>query len=95
MTDAQTLSPKPSIDEALEFLGMSNRDKAMEIQALLRISEFDSLPLMFDERLTCVPTSIKFGDQFDDEGEFVETLLQNVLHLLKMLNHRLAAQYSY
>lgn len=75
MTDAQTLSPKPTIDEALEFLGMSNRDKAMEIQALLRISEFDSLPLMFDERLTCVPTSIKYGDQYDEDGEFVKTLL--------------------
>ena len=75
MGNTRVISPQPSIDEALEFLGMSNMDKAMGIQALLRISEFDSLPLMFDERLTCVPTSIKYGDQFDDEGGFEETLL--------------------
>ena len=61
------LSHKPSIDEALEFLGMSNMDKAMGIQALLRISEIDALPLFFDETLTCVPTSIKYGDQYDDK----------------------------
>ena len=74
MSDTQILSPKPSIDEALEFLGMSGMEKAMAIQALLRISEDDGLTLFFNEPLTCVPTSIKYGDQFDDANEFIETL---------------------
>jgi len=77
MDSSQTLSPKPSIDEALLFLGMSNMEKAMAIQALLRISELDYLPLFFDEHLTCVPTSIKYGDQFDENNEFKECLLVN------------------
>jgi hypothetical protein len=75
MDNTQILSPQPSIDEALEFLGMSSMEKAMGIQALLRISEFDALSLYFDEQLICVPTSVKYGDQYDEEGEFVETLL--------------------
>jgi hypothetical protein len=74
MSDTQILSPKPSIDEALEFLGMSGMEKAMSIQALLRISEDDGLPLFFNEPLTCVSTSIKYGDQYDEDGEFVETI---------------------
>jgi len=77
MDSSQTLSPKPSIDEALLFLGMSNMEKAMAIQALLRISELDDLPLFFDEHLTCVPTSIKYGDQYDENNEFVEFLFVN------------------
>jgi hypothetical protein len=75
MGNTQILSPKPSIDEALNFLGMSGMDKAMAIQALLRISEDDDLWLFFDEPLICVPTSVKYGDQYDEEGDFVETLL--------------------
>ena len=77
MDNTQILSPKPSIDEALEFLGMSNMDKAMGIQALLRISEFEALPLFFDQHLTCVPASMKYGDQFDEYGKYVETRLVN------------------
>ena len=75
MNNTQTLSPRPSIEEALEFLGMSNMDKAMGIRALLRISEYENLPLYFDEPLICAPTSVKYGDQYDDDGEFLETLL--------------------
>jgi len=75
MSNSQILSPKASIDESLVFLGMSSMEKTMGIQALLRISEYDCLPLFFDERLICVPTSIKYGDQFDEEGKFVESLL--------------------
>ena len=75
MGNAQTLSPKPSIDEALKFFGMLNMDKAMGIQALLRISEIDALPLFFDEKLTCVPTSVKYGDQDDGDGGCVECIL--------------------
>ena len=77
MGSSQILSPKASIDEALEFLGMSNMDKAMGIQALLRISEFEALPLFFDQHLTCVPASMKYGDQFDEYGKYVETRLVN------------------
>ena len=77
MDSSQTLSPKPSIDEALLFLGMSDMEKIMAIHALLRITEYDVLPLFFDEHLTCVPTSIKYGDQYDEENEYVETLLIN------------------
>ncbi len=75
MANSQILSPKPSIDEALEFLGMASMDKAMGIQALLRISEYDGLQLFFDELLTCVPASTRYGDQYDDEGGFTETVL--------------------
>jgi hypothetical protein len=75
MDNTQTLSPQPSIDEALEFLGMSKMDKAMGITALLKISNDDGLPLFFDEKLVLVPTSVKYGDQYDDEGEFLESLL--------------------
>jgi len=74
MDNTQILSPKPSIDEALAFLGMSDMDKAMGISALLRICKDGDLPLFFDERLTCVPTSIKYGDQYDDEGEWEDYL---------------------
>jgi hypothetical protein len=74
MNNTQILSPKVSIDEALVFLGMASMDKAMGIKALLRISEFDELPLFFDEKLRCVPTSVKYGDQYGDEGEYIETL---------------------
>lgn len=77
MTNSQTLSLKPSIDEALRFLGMDGIDKAKGIQALLRISEIDCLPLFFDQLLTCVPTSIRYGDQYDDEYEFTETVFVN------------------
>jgi hypothetical protein len=75
MGNTQILSPQPSIDEALEFLGMSNMDKGMGIGALLRISVDDNLPLFFDAKLICVPTSVRYGDQYDEEGDFVETLL--------------------
>jgi hypothetical protein len=75
MGNSQILSSKPSIDEAFKFFGMSGMDKAMAIQALLRISEDDDLSLFFDEPLICVPTSVKYGDQYDEEGNFVETLL--------------------
>ena len=75
MDNTQTLSPQPSIDEALEFLGMSKMDKAMGIKALLKISEDDELPLFFDEKLVCVPTSVNYGDQYDDEGAFLGSLL--------------------
>jgi hypothetical protein len=75
MDNTQTLSPQPSIDEALEFLGMSKMDKAMGIKALLKISEDDELPLFFDEKLVCVPTSVNYGDQYDDDGEFLESFL--------------------
>jgi len=75
MDNTQTLSPQPSIDEALEFLGMSKMDKAMGITALLKISNDDRLPLFFNEKLVLVPTSVKYGDQYDDEGEFLESLL--------------------
>jgi len=75
MNNTQTLSPRPSIEEALEFLGMSNMDKAMGINALLRICKDDHLPILFDEPLICAPTSVKYGDQYDDDGEFLETLL--------------------
>ena len=74
MDNPQILSAKPSIDEAIKFLGLSGMDKAMAIQTLLRLSEHDDLPLFFDQLLTCVPTSIKHGDQYDDKYEFVETL---------------------
>jgi hypothetical protein len=75
MDNTQTLSPQPSIDEALEFLGMSNIDKAMGITALLKISNDDRLPLFFDEKLVLVPTSVKYGDQYDDDGQFLESFL--------------------
>ena len=75
MDNTQILSPQPSIDEALEFLRMSQMDKAMGINTLLRTCEGDDLPLFFDEKLFCVPTSIKYGDQYDEEGEFLETFL--------------------
>lgn len=75
MNNTQTLSLQSSIDEALAFLGMSDMDKAMGISALLRISEDDDLPLFFDEKLICVPTSVKYGDQYDEDGEFVDCLL--------------------
>jgi hypothetical protein len=75
MDNTQTLSPQPSIDEALEFLGMSNMDKAMGVTALLKIINDDRLPLFFDEKLVLVPTSVKYGDQYDDDGEFLESFL--------------------
>jgi len=75
MDNTQALSPQTSIDEALAFLGMSGMDKATGIRALLRISEDESLPLFFDEKLVCVPTSVKYGDQYDEDGEFVDCLL--------------------
>jgi hypothetical protein len=75
MNDSQILSPKPSIDEALAFLGMSNMEKSMAIKALLRIVEDDPLSLFFDEHLTCVPTSIKYGNQYDEDNGVIECLL--------------------
>jgi len=77
MNSFQILSPRPSIDEALEFLGMSNMDKVMAIEALLRITRDDDLPLYFDKKLTCVPESMKYGDQFDEYGKYVETRFVN------------------
>ena len=77
MTNAQILSPRPSIDEALEFLGMSNMDKVMAIEALLKITRDDNLPLFFDKSLTCVPVSLNYGDQFDEYGKYVETRFVN------------------
>jgi hypothetical protein len=74
MNNTQILSPKVFIDEALVFLGMASMDKAMRIKTLLRISELDGLSLFFDEPLFCVPTSVKYGDQYDSEGEYIETL---------------------
>jgi len=72
MSNTQILSPKVSIDEALLFLGMSYMEKAMGVQAVLRISELDALPLFFDERLICVPTSVKYGDEHDGDGGVIE-----------------------
>jgi hypothetical protein len=74
MDNTQTLSPQPSIDEALVFLGMSNMDRAMGITALLKISTGDDLPLFFDGTLLCVPISAKFGNQYDGDGEFEDFL---------------------
>jgi len=74
MSNVQVLSPKPSIDEALVFLGMSQMDKVMGIQALLRITDNDKLPLFFNKRLICVPASMNYGNQYDENGEHEETL---------------------
>lgn len=43
----------------------------------LKISNDDKLPLFFDKKLVLVPTSVKYGDQYDDDGEFVESKLKN------------------
>jgi hypothetical protein len=75
MNNTQILSPKVSIDEALVFWDMSGMTKASGIQAVLNISKIDGLPIYFDEHLFCVPSSVKYGDQYDEEGEFIESLL--------------------
>lgn len=56
---------------------MSNMDKVMAIEALLRITRDDDLPLFFNKSLTCVPASMNYGDQFDEYGKYVETRFVN------------------
>lgn len=94
MDNTQILSPKPSIDEALGFLRMSDMEKAMGIQALLRISEHDALPLFFDEHLVCVSTLVKYGDQFDEEGGFVETLLIDPADVREFLSEHILDSFQ-
>jgi hypothetical protein len=94
MNNTQTLSPKVSIDEALVFLGMASMDKAMGIEALLRISELDALPLFFDEQLLCVPTSVKYGDQYDDEGEYIKTFKIDSKYIKESWSEHMLASFK-
>jgi hypothetical protein len=94
MNKTQTLSPRPSIDEALVFLGMSDMDKAMGINALLRISKDDDLPLFFDEKLVLVSTSVKYGDQYDENGEFEDCLLIDPVDTQELCTGHILANFQ-